>query len=116
MALTQTRINDLTLYVQLSPGDTGYIPPNELNFVVDHSSFSRAKRYSQDNFTGAISNNAYDKYTGLSSRNVVVVFGTAFTSSPVGWVEVYRMEAMGSGFRRQDVLWTFVDANQPTLT
>jgi len=119
MALTQTRPYEEDLYVQLDPGDPGYIDPADLQYLVDHESWDRPKRLPGSMFgqAGGTLHIEKDKFGSLSSHSVSVTFETAFTASPVGETKVYRMIEVSSGkWRKQDVLWGFNDANQPANT
>ena len=43
--LTQTRIHELSEYIQQESGESGYIDPSEIWVAVDHPSFDKAKKY-----------------------------------------------------------------------
>src|SRR5680860_147857 len=119
MALVQTRPYEEELYVQLNPGDTGYVAPADLMYLVDHSSFARPKRQPSSNFgeAGSSINIQKDTLTGLASASVTVTFSTAFSVTPVGYVECYRMAVTPDGtYRKQNVLWGFTTAAMPLLT
>ena len=119
MALVQTRPYEEDLYVQLSPGDTGYVAAADLMYLVDHSSFTRPKRQPTSNFgeSGSVVHVEKDTLTGLSSASVAITFTTAFTVTPIGNVECYRMSAMPDGtYRKVDVLWGFTTSAMPLLT
>jgi hypothetical protein len=106
MSLSQTRPKDLITHLQLDPSDPEYIPANELYFVVDHPSFTRPKKYSQENFTGAIQNIQKGRITGLQAFNVSQSFSTPFNSAPVGFINVYRSKVIsGTKTIREDVLF-----------
>jgi len=110
MAL-QKRIRALDTYV------SGAVPLSSLYFPIDSINFG------SEPFKVALEDFIEDDHpekgrlTGLISHNVTVVFGLAYASVPIGREpEVYRMTQMPSGlWRRQQVLWGFVDANQPTI-
>jgi len=113
MAVEQTRPYELGVYAQ-------DLDPSTVMITVDNSSWSRPKRLplSYLDTTGGTGGTHIekDRLTGLSSRTVTVEFGIAFTSIPVGDVKCYRMYEQPDGtFQKQDVIWGFPDANQPTL-
>ena len=115
MAVVQTRPYELAIYDQS-------LDPSTVMINVDNSAWPRPKRLplsllDTTGSTGTGVNIERDILSGLSSRNVVVEFGTAFSSIPVGRVWVYRMDEMPDGtYRESDVLWGFDNANQPTLS
>lgn len=114
MALTQKRFWDLDLYVQLEPGDPGYIDPSELVFGIDHTSFTEMKRLPYTNIAGLSSGVHVEKdtLTGLASPIVTVEFDEPFVDAPNGSEpQVYRTVDVGGGnFRRQDVLFSYSSA------
>ena len=119
MALTQTRPYELDLYVQLEPGDPGYINPNELMYLVDHSTFDEPMRIPASNFGEAGSTIHYEKdtITGLSSATVSVTFEAAFTTTPVTVTfNVYRYVPSGASYVKEDVLYTVAGSNWVTTT
>lgn len=119
MALIQTRPYEEDLYVQLNPGDPGYIAASDLMYLVDHSSFTRPKRQPASNFgeSGSVIHIEKDTLTGLSSASVSITFATAFSVTPIGDVKCYRMVEMPDGtYRKQDVLWGFTTSAMPLLT
>lgn len=114
MAVEQTRIYELGLYDQSLDPATVMIP-------VENSSWDRPKRLplSLLDTTGGGGgiHVEKDRLTGLSSRTVTVTFGTAFSSIPVGDVKCYRMYEQPDGtYQKQDVIWGFPNANQPTIS
>jgi hypothetical protein len=103
MALTQTRPKDLDIYIQLAPGEEGYISPADLVYIVDHSSFTKPKQISIPLISDHVEKGIL---TSLSSRSVAVTFSDAFTSTPLDFIEVYREESVGYlRTRRTDVLY-----------
>jgi len=120
MALVQTRPYEEDLYVQLNPGDPGYVAPSALMYLVDHSSFARPKRQPASNFgeAGSAVHIEKDTLSGLSSASVAVTFGAAFSSAPIGEEpQVYRITEMPDGtYRRQNVLWGFTTSSEVTTT
>lgn len=118
MALTQTRPYEEELYVQLDPGEDGYIAPEEIQVLVDHESWTRPKRLPLTMLGIGASHVEKDTLTGLTSRTVTVTFDVPFTDTPVGQEpQVYRMtEVAPNKFRKDKVLWGFTNVNQPTLT
>jgi hypothetical protein len=114
MAVEQTRPYEEGLY------DQG-LDPSTVMIIVDNSAWSRPKRLplSYLDTTGGTggAHIEKDRLTGLSSRTVEVEFDLAFSSIPVGDVKCYRMYEQPDGtFQKQDVIWGFTDANQPTIS
>jgi hypothetical protein len=116
--MVQKRIRALDTYTQLAPGDPGYIAPSDVFFAVDSNSFTgESKKQSVEDYMASVLHVEQDRLTGLSSRSVVVVFGSAFVSIPKGKEpDVYRISPYGSVYRRESVLWGFDDPNQPSKT
>jgi len=114
MGVEQTRPYEEGLY------DQG-LDPSTIMIIVDNSAWSRPKRLplSYLDTTGGTggAHIEKDRLTGLSSRTVTVTFDLSFSSIPVGEVKCYRMYEQPDGtFQKQDVIWGFPDANQPTLS
>jgi len=119
MALTQTRPYELDLYVQLNPGDPGYVDPDELMYMVDHETFDRPKRQPASNFgeSGDTINRQKDILSGLTDRNITVVFSTAFTSMPVTvQLKAYRYKQIGSEYIEVPVLFKYPSTGWKTMT
>lgn len=116
MSLTQKRTKNLELFNIVDPTDPDYIPLSELYFLVDHASFDKSKKIYQDTFASLIQNTSSGKITGLTSNIVNITFNPTFDTSPIGEVRVYRMASYGAGYQREDVLWVFADASQPTVS
>lgn len=112
MSVEQTRPYELGLYDGSEDSSTVMV-------TVDKSTWDKPKRYALSNF-GEVSGSSVhvekDRLTGLSSHSVSVEFDSAFDTVPVGDVQVYRMVEIVSGkWRKEEVLWGFDDANQPSL-
>jgi hypothetical protein len=116
--VVQVRIRNLTAYAQADVGDPNYVDPDEISLVIDHADWELPKRLPLTGFTLEVldAHVEIDTLTNLSSRNVNVTFNTPFSGQPAGREpEVYRLWQTPNGtYRRQDVLWGFTDANQPT--
>jgi hypothetical protein len=92
----QKRIRQLTLRTSVAPGDPGYIDPSSEYLAVD-----------SDNYTGDPlklplnqilgSHTETGMLTSLSSATVSVTFDTAFSATPVGWVNVYKLTLYDTG-------------------
>lgn len=119
MALTQTRPYELDLYVQLNPGDPGYVNPDELMYMVDHSTFDEPKRMPSSNFgeSGSLTHMEKDILTDLASKSVSVTFSSVFTAVPVTVAfNVYRYEAVGGSYVKQNVLYKLSGSGWLTTT
>ena len=119
MALTQTRTYELDLYVQLNPGDPGYINPDELMFLVDHSTWDEPRRMPSANFgeSGSLVHIEKDTLTGLVSRSVSVTFGAVFTAVPVTvGFNVYRYVVSGASYVKENVLYKIAGSGWLTTT
>jgi len=118
--VVQVRIRDLLAYTQLDVSDPNYINPDTISIVLDHPDWEMAKRMPLTDLAVEASGIHMEvgKLTNLSSRTVIVTFNTAFSVSPIGSEpQVYRLTQMSDGtYRKQEVLWGFIDANQPTAT
>jgi len=100
----QTRTYTLDEYIQLNPGDPGYIPLSEINILVDHPSFDRSKRYTLSQFVSLAQNVQAGRQSNLLTRSVVVTFSVPFSAGVVGWVKVYRSTTIpGVGIVRETV-------------
>ena len=109
MALTQTRPKDLVEYEQLDVGEEDYVDPEELSFVVDHSTFDKPMRFTRASSVSASVHTEKGTLTltGASSKSISVTFSSEFSSIP-DWqnIKVYkRVEVAPSKYRNQDVLW-----------
>ena len=119
MALTQKQGYELDLYTQLNPGDPGYINPDELMYIVSHSSFENDKRVPSSNFgqSGSLTHIEKDTITDLASKSVTKNFGSAFTARPVTVAfNVYRYAEQGSDYVIQDVLYKIIGSGWLTTT
>ncbi len=119
MSLIQTRPKDLVLYVQEDVGHPDYVDPSELQFLIDHSSFAKPKRWPQTSMSGATGHTEEDTLTGLSSRSVSVTFDAAFTTIPRGLnrLSVYRMTEVITGeFVMEQVMFHYTSATPVTTT
>lgn len=119
MALTQTRVHELDLYVQLEPGDPDYINPDELMFLVDHSTWDEPKRMPSANFgeSGSLVHIEKNTLTGLASRNVSVTFGATFSAVPVTVAfNVYRYTSQSGSYVKENVLYTVSGSSWLTTT
>jgi len=98
MALTQKRIRELVTYLQLNPGDPGYISPSSLYFAIDGVGFgSEALKIA---FADLLADEHEEKarLIGLVSASVAIVFGTAFIAKPLPVLfNVYRWDEPISG-------------------
>ena len=54
--------------------------------------------------------------TPITAKHLVVTFGKEFAAKPFGKLEVYRYVTQGAGIGKQNVLFTFPDANWLTKT
>ncbi len=110
--MTQKRIRALDTYI------SGAVPLSSLYIVIDSINFG------SEPFKVPLENLLEDDHpekgrlSGLGSPNVTVPFGIPYTSIPIGREpEVYKMVQQPSGvWRRYEMSWGFVDANQPSLT
>lgn len=91
------RIRDLDEYVQLDPDDEDYIPASEITIPVDHPDWSEPKSITLD-LPATLSTLHFEKsrLSSLSSRSVSVEFISAFTSIPIGFVNAYRLDTIGT--------------------
>lgn len=102
--MAQKRIYELATYIQLDPGDIGYIPATAVYIPVDYNGWSEAMKMSLDQFFGSFHAEA-GRLSGLSSSSVAKVFGTPFTSTVIDTVSVYREIPGGGGTIRENVLY-----------
>lgn len=98
MALTQDRIRDLVTYIQLDPGDSGYVASSSLYFAMDSADFgSKPFKFPVEDLLS----DAHDekaRLIGLVSASVSITFGTAFTATPLPILfNVYRYTEIVSG-------------------
>lgn len=109
--LTQTRPYELDEYIQLESGEEGYISPDELDHVVDHSSFSKPKRIKQTSFGGSSSGLSGERgiLTGLASRAITITFDTPFTSLPLPVIlRAYRWQNPSTGvYYMENVMFSY---------
>ena len=105
MAIQQKRIYDLSTYTQLEAGDPGYIPATAVWVAVDYNGWTEAKKMSLDNFLSQFHIEA-GRLSSLSSRSVSVTFGTAFDTTVIDNIKVYKeVDVVGTKTVRQDVLF-----------
>jgi len=120
MAYVQKRPRDLDSYSQGLPTDIDYIDPLNIYLAVDNSteSWPEPKKIPFSSLLLASGHIEAGRISGLSSRTVTVTFDEAFSSVPYGREpDVYRIAKQPDGtYRRQQVVWGFTDASQPTTT
>ena len=117
MAVEQTRPYEAPLYVQLEPGDPGYLDPDQVQLVVDNSGWSKPKRIPYSAFgnglmvptPGSTSGGSHierGRMTGLSNHYVTQDFVVAFADIPVGrqFLHVYRVNDLGGGETVDDLV------------
>jgi hypothetical protein len=72
------------------------------------------REWVEDNYTPHVEK---DIITGLSGRTVHVLFSQEFDDTPVGWVNVYRMQRTPDGsYRETGVLWGYLSATKVSTT
>lgn len=112
--LTQTRIHELSEYIQQEAGETGYIDPSEIWVAVDHPSFDKSKKYRVVSSEITTESKRSGRLTSLSSRTISISW--SFTSKPIGWHRVYREINRGTDKRYQDVLIKSEDVTSSALS
>lgn len=110
MALEQTRPYECDLF-------NDEVDDSELDILVDHPSFTYPKRIRGAVSSGGSVHIEKDVLSGLASKTVTVEFESEFSSTPIGWIKVYRMTEMPNGtYREQDVLWGHTTSTKVSTT
>lgn len=119
---TPVRIDQLTPYIQGSPGDSDYIDPAQIIVPVGHVEFlpEKAKGVSLAQLLASNSSSLdCDRVTGLASRTFTVTFTGVYQTIPVTTkLEVYRMYNIPgtSEWIKEEVSYYYPSENWLTLT
>ena len=116
--MAQKRIRELTEYIQLNPGDPGYVNPSSLFLPIDSTSFAgEALKYSIESILSGAHIEA-NTILNPSSAAVSVTFGTSFTSTPMAiHFDCYRYYQVEPGkYVKKDVQFYYSGANWLTST
>jgi len=120
MSYVQKRIRVLDSYSQGLPSDIDYIDPSNIYLAVDNvtESWGEPKKIPFSSLLLASGHIEAGRVSGLGSRTVSVTFDEPFSGQPYGREpNVYRIVEQPDGtYRRQNVLWGFTDASQPSTT
>lgn len=94
--MAEKRIHELDIYEQLELGDAGYIPATSVWLAVDYTGWAESKKITFDDLLSSIHIEA-GRLSSLASRSISVTFGTAFSSTVIDTINVYKESTPISG-------------------